>query len=224
MLNVNIFKAINKWFRPYLYDNEIIEEKKQIKNTKKRVKKTKLTKSDKKPTEIDAVMRGELGVKIITMNRELNKESAFDRLDKSDSHVAYYYHSSERHQLAVKFEPKSGFRYYKRNASKLKAFKPFVYPIGKPYDKTHLIPVGFHGSESDPRLLIGWNSKLNRGDIRKLESKVININKDYTVLWFVDIEMQNNGSAKWTSTVWFEDGELLDEKVFHDKDKFHWSA
>ncbi|MDU0936932.1 MAG: hypothetical protein E7A88_00140 [Dermabacter sp.] len=54
--------------------------------------------------------------------------------------------------------------------------------------------------------------------------KVININKDYTIFWFVDVEKTSNGSAKWTSTVWFEDGSIVDKKTFYDKDKYHWPS
>lgn len=218
---MGVIRAISKWCRPYLYDNEIIEEQKEIKQKKKKVKVSKLTKADKKATELDAVKRGELGVKIITVNNELDKSLAFQRADKSDTHIAYYYHSSDRHQFVVKFEPNSGYRYYQRNDSKRHKLKPFIYPKAKTYDKTHLIPIGFHGSDSDPRLLVGWSSKQNRGVIKKLETKVTAINKDHTIIWFVDIEKLDRG-AKWTTSVWFEDGELLDEKVFQDRTSFHW--
>ncbi|MCG1060635.1 hypothetical protein PZN54_11100 [Staphylococcus capitis] len=221
---MNVFRAINRWVRPYMYDDEIKIPKKERKETKKQVKLTKITKAHKKPTELEAVKRGQLGVKLITLKEVLDKDSAFQRLDKSDSHIAYYFHSSNKHQIAVRFEPQSGFRYYKRNDIKRKNFKPLIYPKYESSDKTHLIPVGFHGSENDPRLLIGWSSKLNRGGIKKHEEKVININQNHTIYWFVDVEKhRDSGGAYWTSTVWFEDGSLLDEKKFYDKSKFHWS-
>ena len=65
---------------------------------------------------------------------------------------------------------------------------------------------------------------MNRGAIKKHEEKVININKDYTIFWFVDVEKTSNDSAKWTSTVWFEDGSIVDKKTFYDKDKYHWPS
>ncbi|HHX0046044.1 hypothetical protein L6D11_13920 [Staphylococcus aureus] len=221
---MNMLRAVHKWIEPYKYDNEIKNAKtpKVKKEKKKPVKIRKLTKQDKKATELDAVNRGELGVQIITLNSQMDYTTAFKRIEQSDSHIAYYYHSKNRHQIAVKFEQQSGFRYYKRNDLKRKKFKPLIYPKYVSFDKTHLIPVGFHGSESDPRLLIGWSSKLNRGSIKHHEEKVISINQDFTVLWFIDIEKVDNGSAYWTSKVWFEDGELIDEKKFYDKSKFHW--
>ena len=221
---MNIFRAINKWIAPYKYDNEIEQTKKERSSKKKKVKLNKVTKEDKKPTELDAVNRGELGVKIITLNNQIDEDTAFQRLDNSASHIAYYYHSNNRHQIAVRFEQQSGFRYYQRNPAKLQRFKPMIYPKNKTYDKTHLIPLGFNGTENYPRLNIGWNRKLNRGAIKKHEQKVININKNHTIFWFVDVEKRNESEAYWTSTVWFEDGELLDRKKFVDKDKFHWPS
>lgn len=221
---MGIIRDIHKWLEPYKYDNEVDLPSKKQTNKKKHVKVSKITKKDKKPTELDAVNRGELGVKIITLNNVLNEDTAFQKMDKSASHIAYYFHSSTKHQIAARFEPESGFRYYKRNANKLKKFKPIIYNKYSASDKTHLIPVGFHGSENDPRLLIGWSRKLNRGGIKKHEEKVININKDYTIFWFVDVEKTSNGSAKWTSTVWFEDGSIVDKKTFYDKDKYHWPS
>lgn len=220
---MGVLKEIHKWIEPYKYDNEIDQEKKTVSTKKKHIKVGKLSKIDKKPTELDAVNRGELGVKIITVKEQLDEEIAFQRMDKSGSHIAYYYHSSDRHQIAVRFEPKSGFRYYKRNGTKLKNFKPIIEPKYASWDKTHLIPIGFHGSESDPRLLIGWSSKLNRGAIKKHENKVVNINEEHTIYWFIDIEKTKDDSAYWTSTVWLEDGTLAEKQKFYDKDKFYWS-
>ncbi|HCU8763828.1 TPA: hypothetical protein OVG04_002641 [Staphylococcus aureus] len=221
---MNILRSINKWVRPYMYDDEIKTPPKKRKETKKKVKVKKLTKNDKKPTELDAVKRGEIGIKMITVNYALDKDSAFQRLDKSHSHIAYYHHTREKHQIAVRFEPQSGFRYYQRNERKRRNFKPLIEPKYEAWDKTHLIPVGFHGSENDPRLLIGWSSRLNRGAIKKHEDKVTNVNQGHTIYWFVDVEKhRESGGAYWTSTVWFEDGSLVDEQKFYDKSKFHWS-
>ena len=224
MITINILRAIHKWLEPYKYDNEVEEPIKHRSTEKKHVKVRKLTKADKKPTELDAVKRGELGVQIITLNNALDSDIAFQRLDKSKSHIAYYYHSQDKHQIAVRFEAGSGFRFYKRNDLKRKSFKPLIYPMYQTYDKTHLIPVGFHGSENDSRLLVGWSSKLNRGSIKRHEDKVIHINKDHTVYWYVDIERKGKKGAFWTSTVWFEDGTVADKRKFYDKSQFHWEA
>lgn len=219
---MNIFRAINKWIAPYKYDNEVVQVKKERTNKKKKIKVSKITKADKKPTELDAVNRGELGIKIINLKSPINDESAFQKLDNSASHIAYYYHSKDKHQIAVRFEPRSGFRYYKRNDIKRKNMKVLIEAKNKPTDKTHLIPIGFHGSDSDPRLLIGWSRTLNRGSIKNHEERVTIANKDHTIYWFVNVE-KHKGGAYWTSTVWFEDGDLFERKKFNDKDEFYWS-
>lgn len=83
-------------------------------------------------------------------------------MDSSGLYIAYYYHSKDRRQIAVLFEPQSGYRYYKRNSSK--------------WDKTHLISLGFHGSENDPRLLRGHiiiSDKYPAGRIDKDINKML---------------------------------------------------
>ncbi len=89
---MGIIKAIHKWLEPYKYDNEEEQPVKQRTDRKKQVKVSKITKQDKKPTELDAVNRGELGVKIITLNSEMNPDTAFEKMDKSESHIDYYHH------------------------------------------------------------------------------------------------------------------------------------
>lgn len=50
----------------------------------------------------------------------MNEDIAFQKMNNSASHIAYYFHSSTKHQIAARFEPASGFRYYKRNDIKRK--------------------------------------------------------------------------------------------------------
>lgn len=91
-----------------------------------------------------------------------------------------------------------------------------------PFDRTHVIPIGYHGSENDNRLLVGFNSKLNRKDLRDFEIKVSKLNDEMTILWFVSIDRQPDDSAIWYATIWDEKGNILMEDQFHDKDKFVW--
>ena len=55
---MGIIREIHKWLEPYKYDNEVEVPSKKKTNKKKHVKVGKITKSDKKPTELDAVNRG----------------------------------------------------------------------------------------------------------------------------------------------------------------------
>lgn len=60
--------------------------------------------------------------------------------------------------------------------------------IGKGLDATHIIPFGYHGSESDTRLLIMFPSSYNRGVMKRAENKASNWHND--VIWFASIEIK----------------------------------
>lgn len=60
--------------------------------------------------------------------------------------------------------------------------------FGDGLDATHLIPFGYHGSESDTRLLVMFPSSYNRVAMRKAEDKASNWKND--VIWFVSIEQK----------------------------------
>src|SRR5699024_3075890 len=108
--------------------------------------------SDKKanPTEAEAqdmVRRGVLGIEIMPYNQVMDKASSKKLLMSSDTHIAYHYHDSTYHQLAVRFQPDSSFTYYIRDKNddgdkKRAKMKPIIKPImedGVYYDKTHVI-------------------------------------------------------------------------------------
>lgn len=178
-----------------------------------------------KDDNLEAVERGELGIDIVEISAPMDTESACQRMKDSGSHIAYYYHDKDFHQLAVRFEPDSGWRYYpdERDHAARKKLKPLLFPrsIG-PFDRTHVIPVGFHGSENDNRLLVGFNSDINRNALQAFENKVKKYNTKNTVMWFVDIQRQPDGSAKWHAHVWDDKQQEVISQTFHDKDKFIW--
>ena len=172
----------------------------------------------------DEIDRNVLGVKIINVTEgRMTNENVLSRLQRSNSHNAYYYYDGQAFQIAVKFEPKSAWRYYERSNEKRKTLKPVIFPkSNKPFDRTHVIPVGYHGSENDSRLLVGFNSQINRNDLNTFEEAVRNMNETMTILWFVSIERQPDNSAKWFATVWNDEGVELKHEVFHDTDPFVW--
>lgn len=51
----------------------------------------------------------------------------------------------------------------------------------------HLIPVGYHGSESDTRICIGFSSEHNRTQEREFETHVKKANADYDIVWATQI-------------------------------------
>ncbi|WP_204184224.1 hypothetical protein [Mammaliicoccus sciuri] len=228
-----ILEKIGQWLMPYKYinkdrleeelarlngDNHSTKSKKKIKTKKK----PKLSIEEEKQRN-DFLERGEIGVSLTTITKNMDREDALSRLKLSGYDVAYYFHNHQYHQLAVKFQAKSSWRYHKRNNAKRKGFKPLIYhKVRKNEDYTHMIPVGFHGSENDERLLIGYASNINRGPLKKFEKHIIDLNNTESVLWFVSIENQNDGSVKWHSIVWDEDGCIIKEETFHDTTKFVW--
>lgn len=224
-----IFRSINKWISPYKYhfEDEIVETKStQGKRKKKKFKgvhKPKLTvEQEKKKKEFLAT--GALGIDLVTMNEILDEKTALTRLDRSKSGVAYYYHNKKHHQIAVKFEKASAWKYHARNDAKRKKLVPIIeHKVKGRGDKTHVIPIGFHGSDHDERLLVRFDSSINKGKLKTTEEYIANINKDEPVLWFVDIQRQNDDTAIWYTTVWDENSNILVKEEFHDKNKFSWS-
>lgn len=166
--------------------------------------------------------RGDIGIEIIGYNQPLT--DVCRTLQQSGSHVAHYYHDSEHHQLAVKFNPDSSRLFYIRDDVKRKKLKPLLFPLtnNEPFDRTHIIPVGYHGSENDERLVVGFSSRINREDLYDFEIYVAEVNKNKTILWFVDIEKQRDGSAIWHATVWDEQGDIIAHDDFHDEHEFVW--
>ncbi|NMK53969.1 hypothetical protein [Staphylococcus capitis] len=168
----------------------------------------------------------QLGLHMVDIESPLSNKLAFDLMKEAESQSAFYWHDETSHQVAVKFEKGSLKKEYGiRDDVERKKLKPLIHPLQKEnVDRTHVIPIGYHGSESDKRLLVGFSSKLNRKDMKNFEDKVAEKNKSKTVLWFVDIRKQADTSVKWFATVWSENGDTLFEKVFHDKRKFEWKA
>lgn len=192
------------------YDNEIKEESLlKINNLKQNPK-------DKKPKQ--------LGLHMVDIESPLTNESAYNLLKEAEGNLTFYWHDEQYHQVAVKFEKDSLKNEYKiRDDVERKKLEPLIRPYQKEYvDRTHVIPIGYHGSESDKRLLIGFSSKINQKDLKNFEEKVANMNTKQSVLWFVDIQRQKNDSVKWHANVWNNDGKVLLQDVFHDKRKFHW--
>lgn len=176
-----------------------------------------------KQEDLDHISTGALGVEIVELQESMDTDDALFRMKFSDSHIAYYFHDTSHHQIAIRFEQGSRWRFYERDDVKRKQLKPLLYPkSNKPFDRTHVIPIGYHGSENDNRLLVGFNSEINRIDLNNFETLVGIMNDSQDILWFVDIERQDDGSAIWKAYVWDEHGEILTQDTFHDTDEFVW--
>lgn len=168
--------------------------------------------------------RPKLGLDMVDMQKPLTIKDAYDMISRSKSRIAYFWHDDSYHQIAVKFEPKSIKDEYKvRDDVERRKLKPLLFPIQDvPFDRTHIIPIGYHGSESDRRLLVGFNSEINQNELKDFEIEVARINRTKTILWFVSVELQKDKSALWRTTVWDERGKVLKQAEFHDNKKFVW--
>lgn len=224
-----IYYHIDKWIRPYAYVNEnqvavnIEAEQKRKKKHVKGRKKPKLSPEDEKAKN-EFLKTGAIGIDLVTVNNVMSENDALNRLAVSNAQVAYYCHEDNHHQIAVKFDEGSAWKYHARNESKRKQLKPIIeHKKAGRGDKTHLIPVGFHGSENDERLLVRFDSKINKGALKKEEDYVSNINMEEPILWFVDIIKQADDTAIWNMTVWDKNNQIITQKSFHDYNKFRWA-
>ena len=219
---------VDKWVRPYAYIHEekiVTEVDTKGKRRNKKIKnkrKPKLSVAEEK-AKTEFLATGAIGIELVTVNDVMTKKDALNRMVNSSSQIAYYCHENNHHQIAVKFDEGSAWKYYARNEGKLKKLNPIIEHKKKGLgDKTHIIPVGFHGSENDERLIVRFDSKINRGALKKAEEYIANINMQEPVLWFVDIVKQENDTAIWYMTVWDNKHQIITEKSFHDYNKFNW--
>lgn len=167
--------------------------------------------------------RNLLGVEVVTVNEKVDSDEVVNDLLLADADIVFYSHTQTNHQVWAKFEHGSSKRFSYRSDVKRRELEPVIHP--KNYyktDRTHIFPIGYHGSESDYRLLVGWDSHQNRTGINQFERKVGRYNEKNTILWFVDIERQADGSAIWRSKVWNEEGKQIFVQQWHDRKKYVW--
>lgn len=167
-----------------------------------------------------------LGVFPEEVTYEMDKESAIDNAKLGDADDLFYYRSDRKLQLVVKFKPHSAKRYQYRDDKQRKTLKPIIAPKRgkKPYDRTHLIPIGYHGSENNPLLVIGWDSVQNRGEIEQFERRIAKINQTETIIWFVDLTYEVDKTVSWDVWITNQYGKPLLDNHFHDASEFFWST
>lgn len=131
------------------------------------------------------------------------------------------YHDSKRHHLFAHLLPQSGAQFRDRDNQKRRKLEPMLYPtdVGV-YDRTHVLPIGYHGSERDRRLLVGWDSTANRGIFESFERKHKRSSKP--VYWLTAIERTPTG-ATWLYRVYDVDTlEVVDELTHSMTATFVW--
>lgn len=210
-LNVNwiigIYQKVDQWVRPYRYDavKPLPKQQRQQVHLSRKLRK-----------------KGVAGIYVRKTEKPLDELTALQYVMTADYDRAAYWHDQTRHQIAVRFAKNSYRRYPGRDDKQRKKLHPLLFPKNAVFDRTHVIPIGYHGSEKDPRLVVGWNSRLNRNDLNEFEQTVKKLNQKQEILWFVDIEKQPNNTAVWNSYIWHRTGQLEMQITIGDDEIFEW--
>lgn len=133
----------------------------------------------------------------------------------------WYHHDKRVHQLLSHLGPTMGYKFKERSSTQRKRLKPLIRITDRQYDRTHLIPFGYHGIESDPRLLIGFDSDMNRGPMNDYEIQQKSWN--FPIFWACEVVRQSDHQMTLTYTVW--DARTLkrvSQKSFVTKGDIEW--
>lgn len=227
-----IYKKIKdllcKIFYPYYFlQKKELEELKDNPNELVRLEKKKQLDKKMDGKSITYIVESDLvGVVLEKIKKPIDAKKIKEMCQTKVSDIGMYYHDKKRHQVIVPFDKDSAFRYQYRSDSKRKTLKPLLYPLSnKAFDRTHVIPIGYHGSENDNRLVVGWDAEQNRVDMSEFEKEVSEINKNKKIVWFTDIirgDESNNYTNTWTTTIYDKKGKELLKKTFEYKCPFRW--
>lgn len=166
-----------------------------------------------------------LNINLTEIKTAMSAEWLLARLTTWPYDTGNYYHDDHLHQVAVFFKKNSAGR-YARSATKRRRAKPVIKPVDiKPYfDRTHVIPAGYHGSEKDPRVVVGWDPDDNRGPMKDFEETVANQNQKMDILWFTEIELVANNQVTWETTIWDGQGQRINHGNWQGKAPFTWGS
>lgn len=191
---MNIYHSVRKWLQPWW--------KPKPKGVKKAQPKGEAIEKDV-ASEVSADKRMDAEaptVKLFAYSKPLDKAIGFKTLPAVDT--VWFYHDDTRHQCFGHFAKGSGFRFTKRDDVQRKKLVARVYPrLDCAYDRTHMIPIGFHGSEKDNRLVVGWSPSDNREKFREFEIKAKDYNKKRGIYWLCSIERTPRG-ARWSYRIY----------------------
>lgn len=157
--------------------------------------------------------KGKYALKVNTFNYPRPLDDVANLEIKPELGTIFAYHDKSKHQVLGHFAPRAGFKYGKdtRNNNKRKQLYPIVFPkYGEkvPFDRTHLIPFGYHNSENDMRLLIGWDSWQNRNPLNEWEKRAKL--HEQNIYWLASIERTKDG-AEWHYQIFDEDFNPIDK-------------
>lgn len=166
----------------------------------------------------------ELLLDMVDMKREIHKIRELSKLPKLNE--CWSFHNKEHHTLLAHLEPGSGFRSKERSNKDRKKTKLCIRPTNfkaGEIHRTHMLPIGYHGSENDERLVVGWSGNSNTGIFNEFEQKMKQINNHQPVYWLTDIRLlPNNQGAQWTYIVLNENLKPLGTLQDTIKSEFIW--
>lgn len=156
------------------------------------------------------------------LNYPKSLDNAIKLKTKPKKNRIWVYHDKDRHQLFAHLDVKSGFKCKTRNDELRRNMIPWIKPkVKKKYDRTHVLPIGYHGSDGDPRLIIGWDSEHNQNELKNFEFR--NKKRDEPIYWFTDIRKDKYG-ATWSYKIYsVKTKKLIDSLTLRmDKTQFMW--
>lgn len=221
---LRLYVAVRQYFQPYYRNwSWLATPKKKPKPAKTAPAKSTSTSRPVVDTANEAsdvgVSSSETKVAILRYSKPLDNAIRFKKKPPRGS--LYTYHDATKHQVFAHFGPGDGFAYSGRSDVARKKLTPLVYPKqAVPFDRTHLIPIGYHGSEKDSRLLVGWDSATNRGLFADFEKKQKKRTKP--IYWLTSVT-KNASGALWEYKIYDVDsGELVDSVEHQLNAEFIW--
>lgn len=215
---------IRQWFQPYYryYGATKAPTRKKKKHTAPSRKQPSTHKSSKKTNGGAGASSKAQAPKFRIMNYPKPLDNVMEFKKKPSLGAAWFYHDENVHQIVAHLAPGSGYTFRERDDAARGRLKPLIYPRdqGKPFDRTHLLPIGYHGSENDERLLVGWDSDANRGPFMHFESK--QKRRKVPIYWLTFITKTKRG-ARWSFMIYDAVSlQLIDELHHEMRNKFTW--
>lgn len=159
-----IYVSVRKWFQPYWNP------------------KPKMVKIPNKP-KTDNEQKEEKSVKILRSKTRLERLWNSGKTPSAGKY--WFYHDAAHHEIGAYLPKDTAFNFTERSDEERSELKPLVYPrMNVAYDRTHLIPFGYHGIENNNALVIGWSSSHNRNELRNFEIEMNQKNRTKDLVWF----------------------------------------
>lgn len=163
-----IYVSVRRWFQPYWNP------------------KPKITKVKKKKTKDAHVDNVEKSVKILRSKHRLERLWNSGKTPVANKY--WFFHDVSHHEVGAYLPKGTAFTFTERNDEERANLKPLIYPrMNAAYDRTHLIPFGYHGIENNSALVIGWLASHNRNELRNFEIEMNKENKTRDLVWFTHV-------------------------------------